>query len=783
MKINLKGFFSVLVCVFVLFVAISDVNAAQDSGGQNIGVTVDNSLVATPDTPTIVRSENVTTSALGLVVEVGSGYASETLDFFVTVTNTFTGAMETVSYTQGTNASAQTVLVVDNLIPGTVYDFTVRYARSGGVHSADSAPHSVLTSIDAPNLNTIDSITDNSAVLHVAIDPAVIGMTMDFIVEIVGDGTSYTVQMTRDVISGVIELPIDGLDPGVDYTFRVKYAHENTLYFSDYSNTKSIKTDDEALEDPVIVEIKNITTTSMDIVVEVEDQDGEKCDFVVRIINTATGEITKVSVSKTVGSNGQVTLSILGLDPGTEYEFKVKYALDGEDEESDYSNFKRARTAYPSAPQTVICYEARTVTIAESESEYYLARGATVGVCIGTGDEQVTICYKKDTVLVTQSELQSYLDRGAITGECSNIVNDKKVDVCHGGNTITISESALQAHLDHGDTLGACPSELLLGGGIGVDGLRDAMIAEGQKEKYAVASIVGAAAGVTAMLAAMLLPLLAAMPGTLSGSLFLRAIELLGIIGKRKEDQNWGIVFDADTRMPLVAVKIVLSDQFGKELATTYSNRDGRFGFLTDPGTYVIHVFKKEYTLFTDKSNDELYGNVYDGKTITVDSDHVILINLAMKSEITDWQGYSSKKIKQYKTAIFMKYVFFALYIFGFGATIVITILYPSIFNFVVLSIYVVLLGYQLLAEKKKHGSIETNTGDPVPFAVVNLYDQESQEKHNFAVTDATGRYYLLADNGEYKLKAKGQPVSGTQFEKHGEVRVNDGIVRKDIVV
>ncbi|MEA3323050.1 MAG: carboxypeptidase-like regulatory domain-containing protein, partial [Patescibacteria group bacterium] len=401
----------------------------------------------------------------------------------------------------------------------------------------------------------------------------------------------------------------------------------------------------------------------------------------------------------------------------------------------------------------------------------------------GTGDEQVTICYKKDTIVVKQSELQSYFDRGAITGECSNIVNDAKVDICHGGNTITIDESALQAHLDQGDTLGACPNDPLLGGSTGVDELRDLIASEDQKGKFEVASIVGAAAGVTAMIAAMLLPLLAAMPGTFSGSLFLRIAELFGIIGKRKEDQNWGIVFDADTRMPLVAVKIVLSDQFGKELATTYSNKDGRFGFLADPGTYVIHVFKKGYTLFTDKSNDELYGNVYDGKTITIDSDHVILTNLSMKSEITDWQGYSGKKIRQYKTAVFMKYVFFAIYVLGFGATIMITIFYPSIFNFIVLSIYVVLLGYQLLSEKKKYGSIETNTGDPVPFAVVNLYDQESQAKHNFAVTDATGRYYLLADNGAYNLKAKGQPVSGTQFEKHGEVDVNDGIVRKDIVV
>ncbi len=756
MKINLKGFFSVLACVFVLFVVINDVSAAQQSGGQNIGVTVDNGPVVVPETPVIIRSQNIGTNTLDLVVKVGDGFASETLDFVVTVTNVFTGDVTNINFTQSTNVDAQSILAMSGLDPGTEYQFTVRYARPGDVYSAESNIHTAVTIIESPVLNSIDNITTDSADLDVIIDPDLIGKTMDFIVEVKNEsGDVYTIQITKYITSSHVTINVDGLDSDTGYTFKVKYAHENTTYFSGYSNEKSFTTESESgtetPDKPVIEDIINITTSSLDLVVKTKDHENENLDFVVRVTNIATGATFTIDFSEKTSGDGIVLLGIGGLEPGTEYEFKVRYALKDESTYSSYSNSRDARTRYVSA------------------------------------DGEAIICYNDATITVAQSDVQYYLDRGASTGEC-NIVG-RKINVCHNGQTILIDESALQAHLNQGYSIGKCV-ENVMGGGTDVDGTNDettefqsAMISIGDSNGFKLASVFGAAAGAIALISALAMPILSAMPGSLSGTIFLKIIELFGIIGKRKEDQNWGVVFDSDTRMPLIAVKIVLFDEFGKELATTYSNRDGRFGFLAKPGTYMIHVFKRGYTLFTDKTHDQLYGNVYDGKNITVDSDNVILINLSMKSDNMNWQEYSGKRIKQYKTLIFMNYLFFALYVFGFGATIIITFFYPTTFNFIVLSIYIVLFAYRLLHKKKKYGSIETGVGEPVPFAVVNLYEQDSKEKHNFAVTDAIGKYYLLADNGSYDLKAKGQPVSGVQFEKYGDVDVNDGVVRKDIVV
>jgi len=751
-----KSIFLGLLCIFALLVS-SSVFAAQQSGGQTIGVTVDNSLVVVPPTPVIIQSQDITTNTVDLVVEVGSGFSNESLNFFVTMKNIVTGDITNANYTQNTNINARTTISVSGLDPGTEYEFTVRYARPAGVYSADSAPHNATTLIAAPVLDSIDAITTNSADLHVIIDPAFIGSTMDFIIEVNDGNNTYTVQMTRNITGIHVILPMNNLDADTGYTFKVKYARANTLNYSSYSNEKSIVTESDvvSLDKPTITDIRNITTTSMEVVVDINGHDNDDLDFVLHIINRATGSTFTVNYSETVDNNGVVILGVGGLDPGTEYEFKVKYAVKNDSDYSGYSSVESAYTKY-------------------------------------LDEENIEICYNGSTILVSQDDLQSYLDQGAIRGSCEDDPN-QKIEICHKGRkTLRLPQAAIQAHLNHGDTLGPCKTDMVSGGSVDIDEdvnltqkdkVREMILPEEEKEKYVVASVIGAAAATTAALMAAAIPLFASMPGALGTTIFLKVIELFGIVGRRKEEKNWGVVFDGDTRMPIPAVKIILLDKMGKEMATTYSDKDGRFGFLVNSGTYVMNVFKKNYDLITRVTSDELYGNVYDGSDIQIDEEHMIVTNIAMHTENVDWTEFANKRKSQIKLITIMSYVFGALYFIGFGATMLITYFYPSVFNFIVLGIYIILFMYRLFAKKKRYGSIETTEGNPVPFAVVNLYDKNTSAKQGFAVTDSIGRYYLLANNGKYKLKAKGQPVSGMQFEKQGNIHVKDGIVRRDIVV
>jgi len=708
MKRKFRNIFAISLVSFLVLLSCGNVFAVQQSDGQNIGVTIDNSLVVVPDTPTIIRSENLTVNSLDIIVEVGSGYAGETLDFIVTITNTSTGDVTNANYTQDTNTSARTSLAVAGLNPGTEYQFVVQYARSGGVYSANSAPHSATTLIDAPVLDSVDGVTADVADLHVIVDPSFIGSAMDFVVEVNG-GSTYIVQMTQNIIGSSVTLQVDDLDADTDYTFKVKYAREGTLNFSTYSNEKSITTDGGGLEKPVIDNISNVTTTSMDLIVEVEDLGGEDLDFVVHVTNKATGDTFTVDFSETVGGDDTVTLGIEGLDPGTEYEFSVKYARDGESEYSDYSDLMSDHTEY----------------VDNDEPSDEIA---------GSGENV--------------NDMDDKLSGGSIDKTDEGDGNDKDIE-----------EERTS--------------------------VRETIIPEEKKSIYRSVATVGAVAGTVAVLAGSAVPLFVAMPGAFGNSIFLHFLELFGVIGRRKEERSWGVVFDNQTRMPIPAVKIVLLDQMGKEMATTYSDKDGRFGFLVNPGTYLINVFKKDYTLSTNIANDELYGNTYDGKNVIVNEDGVMLTNIAMRAEGIDWLEYADKKVKQYnsKWSVLKKYLFASIYFIGFGATIIVTFFYPSVFNFVVLGIYIILFIYQKFFKKKKYGVIKTNDGNPIPFAVVNLYDKDSNKKKKFAVTDPIGRYYLLSDNGKYDLKAKGQPISGAQFEKSSDVHVKDGIVRKDIIV
>lgn len=734
-----KGIFYSLLCFFA-FGAFSGANADQ----QNLSVTVDNSHFEIPDTPIIVRSENITTNTVNIVIEVGNMFSGQTLDFIVTATNVNTGDVVTFPYHQSVDGNARTTLSVVGLDPGTDYDLTVRYSQDGmNVYSAESNMHRIQTLIDPPIMDTITNVNTDSMTLKVVIDPVFFGSTMDFIVEVKNEftGDTYTVQMTRDITSSSVSLDIFDLDPGTEYSFKVKYAREDSNNFSGYSNKKSNVTD---LDPSIIVAINNIQSDSVDLDVEVDGSfSNENTDFVVQVTNRTTGQIFEIQFTQKVDGNDHVVLMIDGLSSGAEYDFKVKYARKGTNNFSGYSNSMNVRTNY---------YD----------------------------DEE-----------------------------------DGEMDVCHNGNTITISQSALQTHLDHGDYIGPCTPEggdggphpedvitplgddngIVSGGSMNVfnddilksqkEKAREAIIPEEKRSTYETVGVIGAIAGSLIALAGSAIPLFAAMPGAFANSIFLKFIELFGIIGRRKEERNWGVVFDNVTHMPIPATKIVLSDQSGQEFATTYSDKDGRYGFLASPGTYVLTVFKKDYEVITDINKDELYGNVYDGKTVEMGEDHIILANIAMRSLVFNWAEYAKKKTKQYTSGFstFKKYFFFVVYVFGFGATVLVTYFYPSIFNFCVLGLYLVLFIYQTFFKKKRYGSIETNGGNPVPFAVVSLHDDGSGEKKKFAVTDAIGRYYLLADNGAYKMKAKGQPVSGTSFEKQGDVKVNDGIVRKDIIV
>ena len=301
------------------------------------------------------------------------------------------------------------------------------------------------------------------------------------------------------------------------------------------------------------------------------------------------------------------------------------------------------------------------------------------------------------------------------------------------------------------------------------------------KITFELGGLIGAITGSTLLLAGAGIPLFATTPTMFQDMLLLN---LFGVFVKRKNQQRWGTVFDIDTKRPIPATKIVLFDEKMRELETTYSDKDGRFGFLAREGKYKIDAYKKNYKAFVDKVQDEIYGNLYRGDIIEIKGDEVLHVNLAMKNQVVDWQKYANKKIMEYVStwSYVKKYLFTTLYFTGFIATIIITFYYPSIFNIVLLIINIIFFITVFFFRKKDYGIVKAKDNKPLPFAVLNLYN-DSGKKSAFAVTDVIGRYYMLADNGQYNLKVTGQSSAGGKKEFQDKVKVRDGIFAKKITL
>jgi len=300
------------------------------------------------------------------------------------------------------------------------------------------------------------------------------------------------------------------------------------------------------------------------------------------------------------------------------------------------------------------------------------------------------------------------------------------------------------------------------------------------KTTFQFIGLVGTVAGTVLALATTAVPLFVTTPTMIQDLMFLN---FFGLFANRKKERRWGVIFDVDTKRPIPATKITLFDDQGKELETTYSNKEGRFGFLAGEGMYKIDVYKKDYELYAGEHYDNIYGDMYNGGELNISGETVLSINIAMHSQTINWKEYADKKVAEYTStwSLVKKYLFTTAYFVGLIATIVITIFYPSMLNIILVIINAIFFIIIYFLKKKDHGTVTMSNKKPVPFAVVNLYDNNGK-KDAFAVTDVIGRYYMLADNGQYIVKASGQSVGGQKQDVQNNVHVRDGLVDKDII-
>ena len=220
---------------------------------------------------------------------------------------------------------------------------------------------------------------------------------------------------------------------------------------------------------------------------------------------------------------------------------------------------------------------------------------------------------------------------------------------------------------------------------------------------------------------------------------------------------------------------------------TVVSDSQGRYGFLPNPGKYTMRISRQDYTFDRSERESSLYGDLYTGKEITVTEGQVEKMNIALCSTAVNWKDFARRKIAAYTSifSIIKRDFFIVLFYAGFIISGGIVYMFTTPLNIVIFAVYVCLLLYQLFFRRRSYGMItHAQTGKPVPFAMVAIYDERDPERRvAFAVSDVLGRYYMLTENGTYLVKISGNLLGGERFEKLVRAEVTDGIVKVDAAV
>ncbi len=277
---------------------------------------------------------------------------------------------------------------------------------------------------------------------------------------------------------------------------------------------------------------------------------------------------------------------------------------------------------------------------------------------------------------------------------------------------------------------------------------------------------------------------------------FLRMWSLfLSALGLRKRKQPWGTVYDSVTKQPLDPAYVVLQDKNGKEVATSITDLDGRYGFFVPPGTYRMIAKKTNYIMpslhLHAKEKDELYENLYFGEEIELGDNRIITRNIPMDPQGFDWNEFAKrdKNIMRFHTPHkkVMAQVSNAFFIIGLLFSVGLFIFKPDIFNICILLLYVFLSTIRFVKLRpKSFGVIKDKiNGQPLSFAVVRVYLKSNGKEMFHRVADEYGHYYCLLAKGEYyvTIEKKNNDESYTPVFTSDVINAKSGIINQDFLV
>jgi len=269
---------------------------------------------------------------------------------------------------------------------------------------------------------------------------------------------------------------------------------------------------------------------------------------------------------------------------------------------------------------------------------------------------------------------------------------------------------------------------------------------------------------------------------------------LMSFLGLRKKSKPWGIVYDSVTKRPLdPAYVTVMAGQ--KEVQDAITDLDGRYGFFLPEGVYNLQAKKTHYKFPSEKlsgqTKDELYDNLYFGEPVATEEGEIINKNIPLDPIGFDWNEFIKNKQGLFQghenRERWKNIIFNSIFFIGFLFTLFAVFVTPSLYNFVILGLYVVMFVFQTFW-KRTHKAIQVRyeeTEEPLSFAVVRIFMARLNQLVKTTVADEFGRFYALVSPGNYYYTVDIKNSDGTysQIYKSEVESLEKGVLKGDVVI
>jgi hypothetical protein len=228
----------------------------------------------------------------------------------------------------------------------------------------------------------------------------------------------------------------------------------------------------------------------------------------------------------------------------------------------------------------------------------------------------------------------------------------------------------------------------------------------------------------------------------------------------RKKRRSLGIVYDSVTKKPITRAVVRLFDvKKGRTVDTAVTDAKGIMRLVAHPGEYLITVSHPQYKFPSTLVNGEIdggYAQIYLGKNIKIESSsQPIMVSVPLDPVVLS--GLQKTKVRFAANVEKLgNYGSIGLFTAGFLYSLYAAVVYPHLFNYLALSLYVLLLSAKLLlflAKPKATGVMRTSDGKPVEGLEVGLFDVEFKNLLYRTFTTKEGRYNFAVSNGSYYLK------------------------------